>query len=88
MDWDQLKNGELLVTAHRHGFETMITGDQNIVYQQNNSRRVIAIVLLSEIKRRLVLADADVIRLAVERSIPGSFERVSIRSILGPIPIE
>lgn len=88
MGWDRVENGDLLAIAERHGFQVKVTGDTNIIYQQNNLKRQIAVILLSEIKRRLIVADASVIREAIDRSLPGGFEHLQIRRILQPIPVE
>lgn len=45
--WDRLENGELLDAAEAAGFEVLVTTDRNIRYQQNLSKRKIAIVALS-----------------------------------------
>lgn len=47
MGWGCLKNGELLEQAQSHGFEILVTTDQNLKYQQNLAKRQIAIVVLS-----------------------------------------
>lgn len=44
--WSTLKNGELLQTAEKEGFEVLITTDNNLKYQQNLSNRRIAVVVL------------------------------------------
>lgn len=44
--WERLKNGILLRTAERAGFEVVVTADQNIRYQQNLTGRRIALVVL------------------------------------------
>ena len=46
LGWGELKNGVLLATAELHKFDVMITADQNIKYQQNLTRRKIALVVL------------------------------------------
>ena len=45
MGWSQLANGELL-TAAEDQFDTFVTTDKNLRYQQNLSGRRIAIVVL------------------------------------------
>jgi hypothetical protein len=35
MGWAELGNGELLGAAQRAGFAVMVTGDQNLSFQQN-----------------------------------------------------
>src|ERR1700693_5926621 len=42
--WDKLKNGDLLTAAENAGFEVFLTTDKNIRYQQDLTRRKIAIV--------------------------------------------
>lgn len=46
LDWGRLENGDLLQAAEDAGFNLMVTGDQNIRYQQNLSERKIALVVL------------------------------------------
>jgi len=45
--WSRLKNGELLETAEKRGFDVLVTTDSNLKYQQNLTSRRIAIVVLS-----------------------------------------
>lgn len=47
LGWGSLKNGELLEQAQSHGFEVLVTTDQNLMYQQNLAERQIAVVVLS-----------------------------------------
>jgi len=46
--WDKLKNGDLLTAAENAGFEVFLTTDKNIRYQQDLTRRKIAIVIRPE----------------------------------------
>lgn len=69
--WATLKNGDLLNVAEQAGFDVLLTADKNIQYQQNLGRRKIAIVVLTQLRWRLVgrkLAAAS----------PGSFAEVEI----------
>ena len=81
MQWSTLKNGYLLEVAELHGFDLLITADRRLRYQQNLSKRKIAVVELStnhwlSIKRKLVdIGDA------VIRAQPGSYEIVLCPSI-------
>ena len=45
-NWSTLENGDLLKAAEDHGYELMITTDQNLRYQQDLSSRKIAIMVL------------------------------------------
>ena len=42
----QVENGELLKAGEAAGFDVMVTSDQNIVHQQNLTRRRLALVVL------------------------------------------
>lgn len=44
--WSTLLNGQLLEVAEREGYDLLITTDQNLRYQQNLSRRHLAILVL------------------------------------------
>ena len=47
LGWGNLENGALLQQAESHGFEVLVTTDQNLKYQQNLGNRKIAVVVLS-----------------------------------------
>ena len=44
--WAGLKNGALLTKAEDAGFSVIVTGDQNIEFQQNISKRRLGVVVL------------------------------------------
>ena len=44
--WAGLKNGELLSAAEAAGFSVLLTGDQNLEFQQNISKRGLGVVVL------------------------------------------
>ena len=44
--WAELSNGELLDEAESEEYELLVTTDQSVRYQQNLSRRQIAIIVL------------------------------------------
>ena len=44
--WAGLKNGELLTRAEAAGFAVFLTGDQNLEFQQNISKRRLGVVVL------------------------------------------
>ena len=76
--WSTLDNGRLLAAAEAAGFEVLLTADQNMVYQQNNARRRISLVVLGTTRRRLIELRVGAIRDALARSVPGSYELVRI----------
>lgn len=45
----ELENGDLLAAAEQDGFQVMVTGDENLSYQQNLEGRKLALVVLSTI---------------------------------------
>ena len=55
-----------------------VTTDKNIQYQQNLSRRKIAVVLLSTPQWLLVRLHTEKIVAAVNAAVPGSYVEVSI----------
>ncbi len=74
--WDRLANGALLDAAEAEGFDLFITADKNLRYQQNLSRRKIAIVLLGNARWPILRHYVD--REAVNAATPGSFTEVRI----------
>ena len=46
LGWHELGNGDLIEAAESGGFDILITTDQNLRYQQNLEKRVIAVVVL------------------------------------------
>jgi hypothetical protein len=76
--WSTLKNGELLETAEREGFEVLVTTDSHLQTQQNLSNRRIAIVcLLSTSWPRIQQVTAEVVA-AIEASSPASYKEVVV----------
>ena len=76
--WATLKNGELLSIAGQAGFEVLITADKNIRYQQNLMEHKIAIVVLTQLRWKLVRKKLTEIGAAVNLASPGSFAEVEI----------
>ncbi len=77
-DWSRLKNGELLDTAEKQGFEVLVTTDSNLKYQQNLKSRLIAVVVLSTPSwPRIQRAVAKVVG-AVDAASEGSHTEVEI----------
>jgi hypothetical protein len=44
--WAGLKNGELLARGEAAGFSVFLTGDQNLAFQQNISKRRLGVVVM------------------------------------------
>ena len=72
MDWDRLKNGDLIQKAEGN-FDAIITSDQNLKYQQSLDTRTIRIVVLPTNHLPSVLRLASKINQALTEMSPGSF---------------
>ena len=76
--WAELKNGELLDIAEREGFAVFVSTDSKLKFQQNLSRRRIAIVaLLTTSWPRIERATAEVVS-AITAAKPGSYTEVDV----------
>jgi hypothetical protein len=53
MGWAGLKNGELLARAETHGFDVLLTFDQNMPRQQHLPGRKISILVIAVANKRL-----------------------------------
>ena len=84
MGWGELTNGKLLTAAEEAGFSVMITGDKNIVHQQNLATRQLALVVLPTNLWPTIRGNLAAIVIAAEEATPGSyavlmFERPPLR---------
>ena len=73
-----LKNGELLAAAEETGFAVLVTTDTNLIYQQNLSARLMAVVVLTTTSWPRIRASADLAVEAVNRAAAGSYTDVRI----------
>ncbi len=71
--WAALQNGELLAAAEAHGFDAIITTDQNFRYQQHLAVRKIALLVLTTTDWRRIRKDADRVADAVSGLSPGNY---------------
>jgi hypothetical protein len=76
MGWGELKNGDLLRAAEQNGFEVFITGDQSLAYEQNLTRRRLAIVALSANNWPIIKNHVPSIHAAIDATTPGSVRTV------------
>jgi hypothetical protein len=76
MGWDGFKNGRLLQAAEKDGFDVLVTGDQTLSYEQNLTRRRLAIVVLSTVEWRIIRKHLAEIVAAVDGVAPGSSRAV------------
>jgi hypothetical protein len=76
--WAGLKNGALLTRAEAAGFSVFLTGDQNLEYQQNLSKRRLGVVVLCAVSNALedLLLLLPAALMAIEAVQPGQVVRV------------
>ena len=75
--WGALQNGDLLRAAEAAGFDTLITTDQTLGYQQNLSERRLAIVVLLTTSWPLIRAHAPVVAETVAKLMPKAYVELS-----------
>lgn len=78
MGWSRLSNGDLLDAAAKAGFDALLTGDKNLLYQQNLSGRRIAIVVLSTNRWPTIRAHGDLILQAFDGLAEGEYREVTL----------
>lgn len=78
LGWATLKNGELLRSAEKRGFEVLVTTDSNLRYQQNLAARRIAVVVLSTTSWPRIRVVVEQVASAVNSASVGSYVEVSI----------
>ena len=78
MGWDLRPDGEVLTLAEAHGYELLISVDQDIQYQQNLTVRQIAILVLKPNDWSLIRPRIDDINAAISRIQPGEYIEVDI----------
>lgn len=78
LNWNHLSNGELIAASEEAAFDLILTGDQNMIYQQNNRTRRIAVVVLSRTDWPSPLENLELILRALERARRNSYEFVKL----------
>jgi glutamate racemase len=78
--WSTLANGELLRVAEEAAFDLFLTTDKNLRYQQNLSKRKIAIVVLGNGLWPFVRPMLAQVAAAIEAAEPGSYTEVEIHT--------
>lgn len=76
--WDRLRNGNLLAAAENSDFDLLITTDRNMAYQQNLSRRKLAIILIGQQNWKRLRPHVELVSVAVNAATPGSYTEVEI----------
>jgi hypothetical protein len=75
MGWSGAKNGAL-ITLIDGSFDILITGDQNLRYQQNLSQRKVSIIELPATRLAALLPLIPQILAAIESSGNGSYTKI------------
>lgn len=78
LGWAELSNGELLRQAEIAGFNCMLTGDRNIIHQQNLTGRTIALVTLNSTRRNVILPQVAVVDAALLQVRAGAYIEVTL----------
>ena len=78
LGWANLSNGELLRRAEEHGYESIITTDQQLRNQQNLADRQLGVLVLLSTSWPRIRLRLDEIQDAVNRIEPGGYLEVSI----------
>jgi hypothetical protein len=76
-EWRGLTNGELLIRAEQEGFDLLVIADKNMRYQQDLSKRRIAILELWTNHPPTLEQHSKRIRSAVSRIAPGELVQLS-----------
>ena len=76
--WAELRNGNLLDSAEREGYEIVTTADPSMRYQQNIARRQVGVVVLLSNRWPEVQMRIEEIRAALEGIQPGEFRELPI----------
>lgn len=76
MGWEAVSNGNLLIVADSHGFDALITADQNIRYQQNLATRRIGLVVLSTNNWNVLRENSSAVFDAVAAAGQGSYQKL------------
>jgi hypothetical protein len=78
MGWAELTNGRLLDNAEQVGFDAVITGDQNVRFQQRLAGRRLALVVLSETSWPTLRTHRKLINDAIEGVREGVYMTVDL----------
>jgi hypothetical protein len=78
LNWSALNNGALLSEAEAANFEVLVTTDQNLRYQQNLTKRQMAIVVITSTSWPRILQKLAAVVDAIDRVEPGSYVEVAI----------
>ncbi|WP_419164500.1 DUF5615 family PIN-like protein [Candidatus Palauibacter sp.] len=76
--WAELRNSALLQQAEEHGYDLLITTDQDLQYQQDLSGQDLAVLVLLSTAWPRIRLQVHEIRAAVSQMCPGDYREVRI----------
>ncbi len=71
--WSDLSNGDLISAAELAGFDTLVTTDRNLQYQQNLSVRTIAIAVVLQSAWPILKGRAEEVAGVIATLKPGDY---------------
>jgi hypothetical protein len=74
--WSGLKNGESIAAAEAGGFDLLVTTDKNLRYQQNLTRRRLAVVVLWTTSWPRIQGCIRSVQIAVDGATEGSYVEI------------
>jgi hypothetical protein len=78
LGWDRLQNGLLIEAGENGGFDLLISADQSIRYQQNLTKRRIALLVLKDARWTRVQFHAERIAAVALAMQPGEYREYHI----------
>ena len=83
--WATLPNGELLTAAEAAGFEVFVTTDKNLRYQQDLSKRRVAVVVIGHAQWPGLVPYVHLIVAAVDRASTAATTRLRSQPTEGSV---
>ena len=78
LSWSALQNGALIMQAETSGFDVLVTTDRQWKYQQNLTKRRLAVVVLLSTSWPKIRTKAEAVAAAINNSAIGSYIEVDI----------
>ncbi len=78
LGWSRLRNGDLLDRAEDHGYDLVVTTDQQLIHQQNLAGRHLGVLVLRSTSWPRIQARIDEVLEKIEAMHPGGYQEVGI----------
>ena len=79
LGWNELSNGELTEAAEDARFDTLITTDQNLRYQQNLAKKTLSIIVLMTTSWPKIRTKLGIVSAALEAVQPASYTEIKFK---------